>query len=104
MAEVNKEIKEERSVKILTQLVEHKPSQGNDYHGNDCDDNWEDSDDDGDDDNRNQVSTKHVKGEVRQNNSLAQKVYRSQTRRSLKTQFLQKSPEVGQKPGQRVQN
>ena len=42
------------------------------------------------------------KGEVRQKKILAQSFYRPQTKTSLKRQFSSKSPEGGQKLGQRV--
>ena len=44
------------------------------------------------------------KGEVRHFFSLAQSFYRPQTKTSLKRQFSPKSPEVGKKSGQRIQN
>ena len=50
LAEVDEEIKEERSVQILAQLVEDKPKQDCNYHNND---NSEDEDEDGYDDNDN---------------------------------------------------
>ena len=50
LAEVDEEIKEERSVQILVQLVENKPKQHCNYHNNDNseeEDGYDNDDDDG---------------------------------------------------------
>ena len=45
-----------------------------------------------------------LKGEVRRFFLSAQSFYRPQTKRSLKKQFLPKSPQDGRKSGQKIQN
>ena len=66
LAEVDEEIKEERSVQILAQLVENKPKQHYNHHNNDNseDEDYDgydndDNDNDDDDDDRNQSPRLH---------------------------------------------
>ena len=59
LAEVDEEIKEERSVQILAQLVENKPKQHCNYHNNDNSEEEDGYDNDDNDDDKNQSPRLH---------------------------------------------